>query len=175
MRPISPSILAYSAAGMLSVLGILAAITGQDVAVYGAAMMLAIVLAYGYAAQERRVAVTIKGGNMWTFCNCNECKRAAEQFAKKGTMPITQSRQFVRCDCGQLWLREPGLDEARDLLASAAALLKDKLTPDDGQLRTQWDRDVDEWLIAATPLFEEEQLQPLQSGCNSIAIDEEER
>ena len=51
----------------------------------------------------------------------------------------------------------PELQEMRDLLAGAASLLKEKLTPDTGQLRTQWDRDVDEWLIAATPLFEEEE------------------
>lgn len=43
----------------------------------------------------------------------------------------------------------------RTLLADAAALLKDKLTPDTGQLRTQWDRDVDEWLVVAAPLFAE--------------------
>ena len=52
---------------------------------------------------------------------------------------------------------ERSITEMRDLLAGAAALLKDKWTPDEGQLRTQWDRDVDEWLIAATPLFEEEE------------------
>ena len=50
----------------------------------------------------------------------------------------------------------PALQEMRALLAEAAVLLKDKLTPNEGQLRTQWDRDVDEWLMAATPLFEDE-------------------
>ena len=80
----------------------------------------------------------------------------------------------VRCSCGDLigyMTEQAGLSqmgalcgncavttdlaELRTLLAGAASLLKDKLTPDTGQLRTQWDRDVDEWMVAAAPLFQE--------------------
>ncbi len=50
----------------------------------------------------------------------------------------------------------PNAQEMRDLLAEAASLLRDKHTPDHGQLRTQWDQDVDEWLLAVKPLIQEE-------------------